>query len=36
MKGFYKKLFGKEQTRNILKDKIIYLILSDRKNVNKR
>jgi hypothetical protein len=36
MKELFKKILGKEQAKTVLKDKIIYVILSDRKNLYKR
>ncbi len=36
MRELFKKILGREQAKIKLKDKIIYVILSDRKNVYKR
>jgi len=35
MMGLIKKMLGREQSKAILKNKITYLILSDRKNLYK-
>ena len=36
MMEFLKKIVGKEQSKVVLKDRITYLILSDRKNLYRR
>lgn len=36
MNDLLKKILGKKEPKPLLKDKIIYLILSDRKNIYKR
>jgi len=36
MRELFKRLLGGDQAKTQLKDKIVYVILSDRKNVYKR